>query len=639
MKFSLELINKINENKPDIEFTQEECNLLAPCIDALMLSRQYYTVTTLLDNQQLLDQSSATRWHLIVHQAKCYQNLSWGIAELTNHYSSTLRSLMLTQSSACRVQLFTHLYQEHKFWHHKKNISWFVDQYNDDSSYKIWLMQLFPEFADAIDHLIQLPHIHAHPSSSSSNLTKPPIGWQYFSHMESLESHTHYCIRLLMPSIEQMPIGFKPEIHQALFPMLFTATLLVQYSEIHDYCQTQSITLSEEKKDELLKMIFENGLKSSFEQAMGGAVLFESMQQYEDYLEQYSVRYPQDEKAIFSSLGFRLPLEGQWDRSVWRKLLCTNGRFMVSLIGIAPKIEAELRKNQSSHDLPISTLLERKGLNDLINIAAAVIYPKLYQRVPDYIRLSIKSGISINSILDGVSYWKKNRDKPIVLPKLLIKGEGELSPYYLCQITNETIRVLTLGLETGCCQHYEGEGQHYQTKGISHPYYGFYAVMKRRHIGKEDPAHDEIRMQCYAWLGHNGLVIDSMESMRPREIYRYLPLFRDFFMQALGYTYYYQDKAQCIERIVIGQGGKTPKDLTLAILSAEQSIQHYDGDSLGDASRQYLAADFQAGQKRVYAITPAYTTLKHFFSTHNGMPVSSKSLTDERMARVIIRTM
>jgi len=299
-----------------------------------------------------------------------------------------------------------------------------------------------------------------------------------------------------------------------------------------------------------------------------------------------------------------------------KKLYMLNNQLRTWLkqYGIEPQ---ELKKRDLTH----------LSASELIDILANAWHPKLFPIYPDYIRACVMSGMSLGDTEDGLLYWEKSRKKIAILPDVQIEGKGQLQDYYLCSVSNKTPRGLTLGIETNCCQAFAGASEHVVVKGIRDPYQGFYAVMKYAEKGVMNQASDELRVQSYAWLGKDALVIDSLESKRPAEIGRFMPLYHALFENVLGYQYTYKDEKYTIKTIVIGCGGNTPKALDYDVIKGEQCIQHLDGSHLQDATKQYLAA--KDGKVYAFKKSVVESNSQAFFSNVDNLMQVEPMITDE----------
>ncbi len=598
MNFSWELVKKINQNVSDIQFTEEEFNLLLPCLDSLMLLRKYTAVISLLNSPRYKERLE-TQPSLIVtytlYMAKCYQQLAWG--KDSTEYNNLLKNLVNKFKINIQNKIIGHLYREHQIWQENINLYWCSEQTYDNSQYRQWLLDIFPHLKSQINSLIKDTQV----ASSSSQPLVLNQDWYEYDRKNLVESMEKYYDRLLSPATD-MPSGFNREIYQHLFNSLVCYAQLNIHLQLNQAIKDNLFEMSKSDLQATLhKKFVEEVLPINYQATLGAAVLFPSITDIEGYFSKFEADHPNDNLAINNSLAFGLPRENDWDRDTWRYLLINRGRWIKSLIYKASAIEQQLKNEQAQSGKINPRKLIELTRKELIELAARTIFPEQIKNHPDYIHCCIENGMASGNIFDSLYFWNQHKNIDGQLPDIIIHGDNELHKYYLCLVKNSTPRVLMLGMETGCCQRYGAEGEDVVVKGIEDPNSGFYAIFKRR-SKNIDINRDELKLQSFAWLGENAFVIDSIEAMRPNEITKFLPLYEKLFSEILGYSYSYNEKPQSIDRIVIGCGGNTPKNLTLKKLSPTDNVLHFDNTSLGDATRQFLAAEICDGKKVAYPL-------------------------------------
>jgi hypothetical protein len=207
----------------------------------------------------------------------------------------------------------------------------------------------------------------------------------------------------------------------------------------------------------------------------------------------------------------------------------------------------------------------------------------------------------------GLETYEKGKSVQDVLPEIEIDGKNLASvkiadrefksdDYYFAKVSKSDWRGLLLGGYTGCCQILGNDAQNLAIHGAISKYAGFYAIFKKNKKGeKNDPACDEIVAQSYAWLTTKGnLVFDSVESMRSNENLRWLPFYEKAAEAALHKTFTFEsledNKDFTIQKVTLGQGGKTPKDVKY-LPNESYELPVDGGPTYADAQQQWVLAE------------------------------------------------
>lgn len=131
----------------------------------------------------------------------------------------------------------------------------------------------------------------------------------------------------------------------------------------------------------------------------------------------------------------------------------------------------------------------------------------------DYHLINVRDHVFANEAkVNGISYssypnieerWL-NRSRECVLPNIKLEHEN----YKLFLMSKDDPRGLFLGNYTACCQHPDGAGHGAAWYGATKPNAGFYVI-------EDDKG--KIVSQTLAWINGDGLVLDSIESIRKQE--------------------------------------------------------------------------------------------------------------------------
>jgi len=246
------------------------------------------------------------------------------------------------------------------------------------------------------------------------------------------------------------------------------------------------------------------------------------------------------------------------DRAGWVRLVAAHGVSIYPALGFARQIEA-LNEGYAPQNLDAAQALvaqchyprasEDTGFAALCHSYKVSEYR--FDRCLDYIR----------------SGWPKKAEDN--LPNASVIHEN----FTFSKLPATDKRALILGDITDCCQSIGGLGEACVKDASEYSDNGIYILKdKNKIIG-----------QAYGWISLSGnLCLDSIEclnhSIKPEGLKTILTQFAENILA----TY------PNIQRVTLGTGGKTPKDLMTQVATTPEAIRQ--GQFYGDAERQYLVA-------------------------------------------------
>lgn len=246
------------------------------------------------------------------------------------------------------------------------------------------------------------------------------------------------------------------------------------------------------------------------------------------------------------------------DRAGWVRLVTAHGVSIYPALGFARQIEA-LNEGYAPTNLNVAQALVAQchypRASEDTNFATLCHSYKVseyrFDRCLDYMR----------------SGWPKKMEDN--LPDVSVIHEN----FTLSKLPASDKRVLILGDITDCCQSIGGQGEACVKDASEYSDNGIYILKdKNKIIG-----------QAYGWISQSGnLCLDSFEclnhSIKPEDLKIILIQFAENILA----TY------PNIQRVTLGTGGKTPKDLMTQVATTPEAIRQ--GQFYGDAERQYLVA-------------------------------------------------
>jgi 3-methyladenine DNA glycosylase AlkC len=262
------------------------------------------------------------------------------------------------------------------------------------------------------------------------------------------------------------------------------------------------------------------------------------------------------------------------DRAGWRAFLKTQGAQALPFLSEAKKIE-----DKNGGKAPKS-LKEAQGLRLLCQ----------YTRASEDIAFATTcrdfkvSEDSFNQSLDLMSRgWpKKTTD---FIPSLMIEGKDNAQGYCWVKLPSDDKRALILGRITGCCQSIGDHSDQCVRDAVSLSNNGLYVLLKQKKAGehgfplidgKINDVQFEIVGQSYVWKSCSGnICLDSIECSEGRVPSEALKeIITDFANELLI-------KNPDIQRVTVGQGGRTPRGLfDPAAISEAMREGHQYGDSM-----------------------------------------------------------
>ncbi len=243
-----------------------------------------------------------------------------------------------------------------------------------------------------------------------------------------------------------------------------------------------------------------------------------------------------------------------------------NSQFKIAHKTLEAMIEDKV-KNLLSSNTPIAVLED---------YASHLIYKRAIEN-PSAAKIFFSQYIREEVFNDYLSLKPKDSH---LIPPLCIEGEEineAYKSYSLYKLDPTDPRAAILGRFTSSCQNLGEEGHDPTVHGITDIYGGFYT------LGEEKLDQKTIRSMCWAWRNKADYIcFDSIESQidfRKNKI-----LIQDFFV----YTAWQLNAKTDVAGVVIGQGGKTPKQFFP--LNPIKSQIPIDYKSYRDSKYQYLIA-------------------------------------------------
>ncbi|MEO8402250.1 MAG: hypothetical protein ABI597_10750 [Gammaproteobacteria bacterium] len=301
--------------------------------------------------------------------------------------------------------------------------------------------------------------------------------------------------------------------------------------------------------------------------------LFESYDEAIQYLNNnadFSAKQPIHDACLFelpkpkpSWVALEESDDARWNTTEWRKLVNAHGEKVVSYLALAPKIEAEMKKeNLAFADLSPEKIKQLRNQCAYKNSSAN----------PDMADMCLKHNVQehvFDLCLDVMRVKLKAFD---ILPDITIRGEDLKNPHKRLKFKKldpKDWRGLRLGDYTGCCQSAGNQyGHSCAIHGMTSPYSSFYVVVNDK---------DQIVAQSWTWMGKDGTVVfDSIESKGKNHDSAVI----DFFLEAA-------DKliAEGARAVYLGSGGNTPVRLNKA-LQRVKPVKMISKNAYTDASEQ-----------------------------------------------------
>ena len=369
-----------------------------------------------------------------------------------------------------------------------------------------------------------------------------------------------------------------------------------------------------------------NEAKSTY--AAKFSCLFDNADQLQIYFSSYKSRSYQVDHDLAQ---FSFPQNKNFTKEVWRGFAMKHGLEVTKHLFLAETIEENLGRPPESFD-------------EIKSQARSIKYPRASES-PEMADLFHENTISenvFNIILD--SYRPKTED---YIPDILIEGStfGQ-DRFYMKKLSSDDLRGFILGNKTNCCQYVGAGGNDCAQHGMTSPNGGFYVVFKRDKAGRvnnlenwlenlgtspreeyfitslqdkatrkkyqgiisdikedlrnqniaddfeqvknillkglEKELEGEIVAQSWVWLSKdNNLVLDSWERLREDDDILLKPFMRALSQEVLSVE-------GDIKKVLIGNGGYTPKEFALATTQNPEIPRDYNG--YRDSKDQFLIA-------------------------------------------------
>jgi hypothetical protein len=306
-------------------------------------------------------------------------------------------------------------------------------------------------------------------------------------------------------------------------------------------------------------------------------VLFDSVKAVDRYLSSSAKGYGAGppKQPVHDACQFEIPSQS-FDLKHWRRAVRNHGPSVARYLGMAPKIEAYAKE----HGLALPETPPQ-----IADIAYRIAYKRSEER-PHFARACVGRAISEEQfnrcldVLEGKATIKREgAELPIKLktnsniPSITIDGSKIGHPGYYMKKLNVVqeieramlkemqgeqqpltdIEIATiLGEFSHCCQSVGKAGEKFALHGLTSQDGDFYVWVKKL---KDKP--DLIVAQSWVWKAHDEqnphtLVFDSIEPLGSAHNH----IFTDFML-----AFAEQAKTLGIEKVNIGMGGKTPRDL------------------------------------------------------------------------------